>query len=70
MTKQFNSGKIIQSERQLMNKRIDNARVTLDAYINHYENKVKTMKGSGIRKKSREVEILYFFIIQISFSKN
>ena len=39
---------------------IDNARVTSNAYINYYENKVKTMKGSGIRKKQRGGNVVYF----------
>ena len=41
-------------------KRIDNARVTLKAYIEHYENKVKTMKGSGIREKQRGGNVIFF----------
>ena len=42
------------------NKRIDNVRVTLKAYFEHYENKVKTMKGSGIRKKQRGGNVIFF----------
>ena len=42
------------------NKRIDNARVTLNAYINHYETKVKTMKGSGFRKKQKGGNVVFF----------
>ena len=51
--KKIKSGEITEAKRQMENKRIDNARVALNAYINHYENKVKTMKGSGIRKKTK-----------------
>ena len=69
VTKKFISGEITEAMRQMENKRIDNARKALNAYINHYENKVKTIKGSGI-KKNKEVEMLYFSIIQISLSKN
>ena len=32
-------------------KRIDNARATLNSYIEHYENKIETMKGSGMKKR-------------------
>ena len=59
-TKQFKSGKITEATRQMENKRRDNARMTLNAYINHYENKVKTMKGSGIRKKQRGGNVVFF----------
>ena len=51
------------------NKRIDNARVALNAYINHYENKVKTMKGSGIRKKKQRGGNVIFSMIQKNYSK-
>ena len=54
------SGEITEATRQMENKRIDNARVTLNAYINHYENKVKTIKGSGIRKKQRGGNVVFF----------
>ena len=58
VTKQFKSGNITEAERQMENKRIDNVRVTLNAYINHYENKVKT--GSGLRKKQRGRNVIFF----------
>ena len=53
-TKQFKSGYIIAAERQIMNTRLDNARVTLNEYIKHYETKFKTTKGSGLPKKKTE----------------
>ena len=40
-------------------KRIDNARVTLNAYIEHYENKIETMKGSGM-KKQKGGNVIFF----------
>ena len=46
ITKQYNSGKISDAERQMRNKRIDNARATLNEYIKHYNTKLKTIKGS------------------------
>ena len=60
LTKQFKSGSISEAARQMENNRIDNARVTLNAYIKHYENKVKTMKGSGLRKKQRGGNVVFF----------
>ena len=60
ITKQFNSGSLSEAARQMENKRIDNARVTMNAYIKHYENKVKTMNGFGIRKKQRGGNVVFF----------
>jgi len=51
VTKQFKSGKMSQSEAQTNYKRVDNANVVLKQYIQHYDSKVKMMKGSGIRKQ-------------------
>ena len=51
ITKQFNSGLISEAMKQQENKRIDNARNTLNKYIEHYENKIETMKGSGMKKR-------------------
>ena len=36
-------------------KRIDNARAVLNQYIKHYENKVKMMKGSGLKKRGGNI---------------
>ena len=46
--------------RQIENERIDNARVALNSYITHYEKEVKTMKGSGSRKKQRGGNVIFF----------
>ena len=43
----------------MLNKRVDNARVTLNEYIKHYENKIETMKGSG-RKKQKGGNVIFF----------
>ena len=51
MSKQFKSGLISEAVKQQEYKRIDNAGKTLNAYIKHYENKIKTMKGSGMKKR-------------------
>ena len=53
VTKQYKKGQISEADRQMKNKRIDNARVVLNEYINHYNTKLKTMKGSGIKGRGR-----------------
>ena len=53
VTKKYKSGNLSEAERQVMNKRIDNARVTLNEYIKHYDTKLKTMKCSGIKGRGR-----------------
>ena len=53
VTKQYKSGNLSEAERQMQNKRIDNARVVLNEYIKHYDTKLKTMKGSGIKGRGR-----------------
>ena len=63
VTKQFKSGTISNAETQMRNKRIDNARVTLNEYIKHYNTKLETIKGSGIQsrgKKQRGGNIMFF----------
>ena len=63
VTKDYQSGYISDAERQYRNKRIDDARVVLNEYIKHYENKVKTMKGFGIkarRKKQHGGNFIFF----------
>ena len=51
----YNKGKIGEAEKTLDYKRIDNARVVLNQYIKHYENKVKTMEGSGLKKRGGNI---------------
>ena len=53
VTKKYKKGEISEADRQVMNKRIYNARVTLNEYIKHYDTKLKTMKGSGIKGRGR-----------------
>ena len=53
VTKKYKSGNLSEAERQIRNKRIDNARVVLKEYIKHYDTKLKTMKGSGIKGRGR-----------------
>ena len=54
VTKKFSRGEISNAERQERNKRIDNAKVTLNQYISHYNTKVATIKGSGIKSRGRK----------------
>ena len=63
VTKQYKSGKISEADRQMQNKRIDNARVTLNEYIKHYDTKLKTITGTGIRgrgRKQRGGNVMFF----------
>ena len=55
VTKKYKKGKISEYDMQLMNKRIDNARVTLNEYIIHYATKLKTIKGRGRRQRGGNV---------------
>ena len=46
-----------------MNKRLDNARVTLNEYINYHKTKLNAIKGSGIkgrRRKQRGGNVMFF----------
>ena len=63
VTNQYNKGNISEAERQERNKRIDNARLTLNEFIKHYKTKMKTIKGYGIRnrgKKQRGGNVIFF----------
>ena len=51
----FNKGKIGEAQKAMDYNRIDNARDVLNKYIEHYENKVKMKKGSGIKKKGGNI---------------
>ena len=51
----YNKGKISEAEKTLKYKRLDNARAVLNQYIKHYENKVETIKGSGIKKRGGNI---------------
>ena len=63
VTKQYKSGMISEADRQMQYKRISNARVTLNGYINHYNTKLNTIKGTGIRgrgRKQRGGNVMFF----------
>ena len=51
----YNKGKISEAQKTMDYKRIDNARAVLTQYIKHYENKVKMMKGSGLKKRGGNI---------------
>ena len=53
--KDYNRGKISEAQKTLDYKRIDNARAVLNQYIQHYANKVKTMEGSGLKKRGGNI---------------
>ena len=51
----YNKGKIGEAQKTMDYKRIDNARAVLNQYIKHYGNKVKMMKGSGLKKRGGNI---------------
>ena len=55
VSKAYNKGKISEAQKTLDYKRIDNARTVLNQYIKHYANKVKTMEGSGLKKRGGNI---------------
>ena len=44
-----------EAEKNMKYKRLDNASVVVNQYIEHYENKVKMMKGSGLKKRGGNI---------------
>ena len=51
----YNKGKIGEAQKTMDYKRIDNASAVLNQYIKHYENKVKMMEGSGLKKRGGNI---------------
>ena len=51
----YKKGKIGEAQKTMDYKRLDNARAVLNQYIKHYENKVKMMKGSGLKKRGGNI---------------
>ena len=51
----YKKGKIGEAQKTTDYKRIDNASAVLNQYIKHYENKVKMMKGSGLKKRGGNI---------------
>ena len=52
ITKQLNKGLISQAEAQLRRKVIDDTRKVLNDYINYNKNKLKSIEGSGLKRKT------------------
>ena len=67
VSKSYNKGNIGEAEKTMNYKRIDNARAVLNQYIKHYKNKVKMMKGSGIKKRGGN--IVFFNDVKQLFKK-
>ena len=55
ISKDYNKGKICEAEKTVKYKRIDNARTVLNQFIEYYGNKVKTMEGSGFKKRGGNI---------------
>ena len=55
VSKDYNKGEISEAQKTLDYKRIDNARAVLNQYMKHYANKVKTMEGSGLKKRGGNI---------------
>ena len=51
----YKKGDIGEAQKTKDFKRIDNARAVLNQYIKHYANKVKTMEGSGLKKRGGNI---------------
>ena len=51
----YSKGEIGEAQKTMDFKRIDNARAVLNQYIKHYKNKVKMMKGSGLKKRGGNI---------------
>ena len=60
ITKKFKSGKINEKEKEIRNKILDIQKDTLNEYMGYHKNKLKTMKGSGIRRKQRGGNVMFF----------
>ena len=55
VSKEYNRGKMGEAQKTMEHKRIDNASAVLGQYIKHYKNKVKTMEGSGLKKRGGNI---------------
>ena len=51
----YNKGNLNEAEKTLVFKILDNERAVLNQYIQHYANKVKTMEGSGLKKRGGNI---------------
>ena len=65
VTKKYNSGILSEAERQYQRKRLNDAGIILNEYIDYHRNKLKeyTKSGSGIkgrRRKQRGGNVMFF----------
>ena len=60
VTKKYKKGELSEVERQENNKRIDNTRVVLNEYIEHFKTKLQTGSGIRGRKKHRGGNVMFF----------
>ena len=51
----YNKGNLNEAEKTIVFKILDNERVVVNQYIKHYANKVKTMEGSGLKKRGGNI---------------
>ena len=51
----YNKGNLNEAEKTLVFKILDNERAVVNQYIKHYANKVKTMEGSGLKKRGGNI---------------
>ena len=56
ISKKLNSGSITEAVAQYKRKIIQDTRKVLTDYINHYDKKLKEIKGSGLKKKTKKVD--------------
>ena len=54
VTKDYNKGVISAADRQIKNKRLDDAKVALNQYISHYKTEMAKIKGSRIKSRGRK----------------
>ena len=55
ISQEYKKGNIGEAQKTMDYKRIDNARTVLNQYIKHYQNKVKMMEGSGLKKRGGNI---------------
>ena len=62
VTKKYNSGKLSEAEMQMHRIRLNDAGIILNKYIDYHRNKIKAIKGSGIkgRKRQRGGNVMFF----------
>ena len=60
VTKQYNKGIYLEAEKQELYKMTDNSRAVLTDYIDYYNTRLEMMKGSGIRKKQKGGNVMFF----------